>query len=137
MQIYHIVSGSGKCHKDYQSKSRTLCCNQEGLCFQWVAKESTLGEGPFKTRSQCNAEPSRTLRGRIFQAKGPTRASNKAILAARALCPTMGNGSPPIARKTNGQAQVGQLTFLENNLDSQIYILNDFDQCYNLSLSCV
>ena len=72
--------------------------------FPMGGQKSTLCEGPFKTRSQCNAEPWRTLRGRIFQAKRPTRANNTAILAARALRPTVGNGSPPIARKTNGQA---------------------------------
>ena len=67
-------------------------------------------------------------RGGIFQAKGPTRASTRAVLLGWALCPSSEKWlDPPIAKEACGQAEVGldQFTFLENNVGSQIYITID------------
>lgn len=47
---------------------------------------------------QCRPVPEDN-RGRIFQAKGPTRASARAVLVDWALCPNSGKWlDPPIAR---------------------------------------
>lgn len=122
--------GSDKCHKEKQSWSRTFCHGVGGQIFQmrWPKKHSLwrpiagMGWIPCRTIHE-NTPKRKNIPGKEAN-KGKYQSCSGRLGSALQLW--------EMARSTNSKGSFGlaevdpdQLTFLENNLGSQIYITID------------